>query len=560
MNPVRRVHDRHQHSVPLLVLVSLLVVAYVWTDWMDRYPIPGVTTLADSTLDPAFDHGHLSNYVWIHHGTNDLSNQDETLILLLLAGIGFLASYYLPIPLKRRSLVLVTFAGIAWVMGGEVLALLLAAHLLCFATFHRPAPGRPATLLGLTLLAVCVWYPWVGDGWVGWTLPALGLAVSLPLLYVGHTYLYEPLLAGRGGAWLQPLVTHSSLISVLLLTIWNHDAGDSNLKLPMGLLLFFYQWERLFMYRIDLEDRKVPPDLSLWEYLATFFSPAALAHFPWMTRIPLGYAYLNDSFLARDKNLIVLSGLKLIGLAVAFFALGPMGLELLSSGFQMLGTDPVGTYDGLLAAPAMGYTPGVGTVWSVLLLEFLRFYYVWAAVAHLKVGLWRLFGYDIEPYFQKPFLSTNLVELWRRYSYYYRAFLVQAFYFPVFLRFFKRRPLPRIFFATLVAACFGNFLYHMLFELLTWGSKPDVLVSQLRTLPYYLVLGAAIAATQVWLMRHGRRPRRAWTLDRRIVLDVLAVAGTVGFFIWIRPLHHVPAENTFLDGLRICLSAVGIQI
>jgi hypothetical protein len=328
----------------------------------------------------------------------------------------------------------------------------------------------------------------------------------------------------------------------------------------MGVVLFFLQWERLFMYQIDLKDGRVPEGLSLRDYLATFFSPAVLVNFPWLSRIPMGYSYLNNSFLARDKNRIVLSGIKLIALSVAFFALGPMVRSLLIVATQGTGPDVITGYRSLLDAPSLGPPPGILTVWSVLIDEFLRFYFVWSAIAHLKVGLWRLFGYDIEPYFQLPFLSTNLVEFWRRYSYYYRAFLVQAFYYPVFLRCFKQKPMLRIFTATLAAACVGNFIYHLVFQLLMDGYSTSVLLSQFRTLPYYVILGLAISFTQIWLIKRGRRTRRPWTFDRRLGLDVLAVCGTIGFFILIRPLHHVPAQGTILEGLRLCISAFGIQI
>ncbi len=106
----------------------------------------------------------------------------------------------------------------------------------------------------------------------------------------------------------------------------------------------------------------------------------------------------------------------------------------------------------------------------------------------------------------------------------------------------------------------GNFIYHLLFQLLTDGASSEVLLSQLRTLPYYVVLGVSIALTQVWLVKRGRRARRPWTLDRRLGLDVLAVCGTIGFFILIRPLHHVPAKGTIGDGVRICLAALGFEL
>jgi hypothetical protein len=558
---LRRANDEHRHWVPLLVLIFLALVAYLWTDWAADYPVPGVSALEDSSvLSEAFDKGHLVNRVWIHHSRNEhfdrifgRGRQHEVRTLLFLAGLGFLLAYYLPVRLKRGAVALVTLGGIGLVMGPSILSLLLAAHLICYGTFHVQAPGTRRTTRWFVLLALCLPFSFRGEGWPGLVGSLVISAMLIPLLYLFYTHFFAPALCGSAGRWLRPIVTQSSLIAVGALTITNWGAG-MELALPMGLVLFFFQWERIFMYQIDLKDGKVPADLSLQAYLATFFSPGALANFPWLSRIPMGYAYLDNSFLARDKNRIVLSGIKLIALSVGFFALGPVVIDLLFGG------DRITSYWGLLSADTLGLSPGPWLVWKVLLQEFLWFYSVWSGVAHLKVGLWRLFGYDIEPYYQMPFLSTNLVDFWRRYSYYYRAFLVQAFYYPVFLRWFKRRPMLRIFTATFAAACLGNFVYHLLFQLMTDGASSDVLLSQLRTMPYYVVLGGAISLTQVWLMKRGRRARRPWTLDRRLGLDVLAVCGTIGFFILIRPLHHVPAKGSIADGVRICLAALGVPL
>ena len=211
-----------------------------------------------------------------------------------------------------------------------------------------------------------------------------------------------------------------------------------------------------------------------------------------------------------------------------------------------------------MSSQRLGQGVGAGAVWLALIYPFLEFALLWAAVAHLKVGLWRLFGYDIQRYFQRPFLSTNLVELWRRYSYHYREFLVRAFYYPVFLRCFRQRPLLRAFVATVAAAGVGNVIYHMVFVFLNQGATPDSFLWVSRTMLYFPALACGIGLTQVWFLVRGRRRRRAWSWGWRIGLDVLGVAGTFAFFILIRPLHHVRGSGNVLEYCRFILSALGI--
>ena len=165
----------------------------------------------------------------------------------------------------------------------------------------------------------------------------------------------------------------------------------------------------------------------------------------------------------------------------------------------------------------------------------------------------------MERYFQRPYLSTNLVELWKRYSFHYREFLVQAFYYPVFLRYFRRWPRLRVFAATFAAAGLGNLVYHVMFAALAYETTPEIFVSRMATLPYYVLLGTGIAATQVFLVARGRRRRRPWTRGWRLGLDLLAVAATFAFFVWIRPFHHLPKDDSLEASFRLVLAALGIS-
>jgi hypothetical protein len=553
---LRRANDRHRHWVPLLVLGFLLLVAYLWTDWMALYPPPGIEAMemhpvAGKALD---DGDHLERSVWMFRQSK-VSTQEQIHTLLLITGLGFLFAYYLPLRFKKQPLVLLSLLGGAWVLGPFAMVVFLAWHLLAYINFHAPTPARTETRICLAVFTFCAWLP-LSQGPIDFLLVG---ALAYPLVYFTYARLYHPLLTGRARHWIGLSTAHSCLLFIAVSILWNWFSPDGRGALrPLGWLLFFWQWERVVMYHCDIRDGRVPMDLKVSEYLATFFSPAAFCNFHWLSRIPLGYAYLNRSFLARDKNRIVLSGLWLFTLSVAFFAFRPVFLDLLKDGVALLGGEPRTSYGSLIKVMRRGVVPDVATVWGVLLYQFFNFYLLWTAVAHLKVGLWRLFGYDIEPYFQKPFMSTNLVEMWKRYSYYYKEFLLRAFYYPVFLRFFKKQRKLRVFVATMAAAGFGNLIYHLVYPALAYGATAEIVGARLMSIPYYIMLGVAIALTQVYLLARGSHRRRPWQWGPKIGLDVLAVIGTVGFIILLRPFHHVPREYSNLDCVQMVLAAFGL--
>ena len=555
----RRANDVHRHWVPVVVLCFLLFVAYIWTDWMLDYPLPGLDQLRHLPLfESAFsDDGHLRTSAWMFRWS-DIGLDDQRRILMLLVAVGFLCAYYLPLEYKRPPLVAVTCVGIAWILGPSSLALFLAWHLMAYATFHPPPARSPKTFVGLAFLAVCGWLSFAGERAPDHLTIAIGAGLTTPLLYLVYRRFYLPLLQGPAQRWLQACMAHACLIYIAVSLISTWLTGDTPLPRALGWLLFFWQWERVVMYHADLRDKRIPGTPTLLEYLAIFLTPAAIANFHWLSRIPLGYSYVTNAFLARDKNYVILSGLWLITLSILFFALRPVALELFRMVMAVLDIEPLRRYGPLVSALDRGPV-SVAAVWCALFYSFLSFALLWAGVAHLKVGLWRLFGYDIERYFQKPYKATNLVELWKRYSYHYREFLLRAFYYPVFLRVFKKHLRLRIFVATLAAAGFGNLVYHIVFASLIYGTTPEIFVSRLGTIPYYLLLGVGIAATQVWLVERGHERRQPWSGGWRTGFDLLAVAGTFGFFVLIRPFHHIPHDGSMMDALRVVLAAFGIH-
>ena len=113
---------------------------------------------------------------------------------------------------------------------------------------------------------------------------------------------------------------------------------------------------------------------------------------------------------------------------------------------------PAGAGAPWLAAWAAVYA---GLVWEVLKL---------AVRGHEIIGVLRLFGFNIFRNTYKPLLAPSLVEFWNRYHYYFKELLVEFFFFPTYVRHFRRSPRLRMFVATLAAAGLGNLYYHVLLQ------------------------------------------------------------------------------------------------
>jgi len=181
---------------------------------------------------------------------------------------------------------------------------------------------------------------------------------------------------------------------------------------------------------------------------------------------------------------------------------------------------------------------------------------------HFKVGLWRICGYKIDPYFNYPWLSTNLVTLWSRFTFHYREFLVRAFYYPVFFKFFKKQKHLRIFAATLAAAGFGNLIWgHIPEAVFYYGMKWGSLTHVIEQWPYFVLLGIGITVSEFWLLHKKKTHRRKpWALDKHIGWDFLAAYVTLQYYSLIHIFYYLCENSTFSDRLRLFLIGLGIHI
>jgi hypothetical protein len=98
--------------------------------------------------------------------------------------------------------------------------------------------------------------------------------------------------------------------------------------------------------------------------------------------------------------------------------------------------------------------------WASLTGSFLLLVIKITIYGHTIVGGLRLLGFKVLRNTYAPFRSRTIAEFWNRFYFYFKELLVDHFYYPVYLRYFKRSLRLRTVFATFAAACFGNAFYH----------------------------------------------------------------------------------------------------
>lgn len=553
--------ENNARNNPLMVfavLAFLTTYIYLFTYASRSLDIPMPQDLAESLglyVDNVFDDDrNVDSMIYIPFTWVFSANDDERLVLFLGAGLAFLLSYFLPLAHKQRSLVFSSLIIIGILYGMEGMAGLLCAHSLVYLILHPISGLRmwKAFLPGFFGI-------WAFDPELS-SMPLLQSVLAGGVSLLIYRYGVLRLLTFPAAAKvLRVIVVQSALITVLvgaLLEGWFTGPW----KLALGVLLFFWHWERLFMYHIDYQDGKIPKDISLMTYLSIFLTPGQIANWNWGVTIGQGYAYTVNNFLCEDKNKLVVGGLKLWAVSLGYLVLGDWIHAYLLEFFNDQGITVYRRIEHMSEGFVGGSEIIPATVLLTTLTALMKWTFSWGAVVHFKVGLWRVCGYRIDPYFNYPWLSTNLVSLWSRFTFHYREFLVRAFYYPVFFKFFKGHTHLRIFTATMAAACFGNLVWgHMTESVFYSGVERNSLLISLNQWPYFVLLGLGITASEFWLLHKKKTSRKPWMLDKNIGWDVLSAYVTLQYFAMIHIFVYTAPEATLADSFRLFLIGIGIN-
>jgi hypothetical protein len=177
--------------------------------------------------------------------------------------------------------------------------------------------------------------------------------------------------------------------------------------------------------------------------------------------------------------------------------------------------------------------------WLSLPGDFLEGLLSLAVTGHMLIAICRMAGFRALRNTYAPLSSRTIAEYWNRYYFYFKELLVDMFFYPAFVRYFKRSPKLRIFFATFVAASVGNVLFHFMrdiYKAVNLG-LPRTIAGYDTYVFYSLILALGISISQV----RSRKPHasRGWLHQR-----LAAPAVVFGFYC----LVHV-FDSTALGGL-----------
>ncbi|MGB2671348.1 MAG: hypothetical protein WCD34_15900 [Candidatus Acidiferrum sp.] len=235
------------------------------------------------------------------------------------------------------------------------------------------------------------------------------------------------------------------------------------------------------------------------------------------TPYPKGSAYLRR-IEARSSEGLAITQLKGLKLLVWALLLKQVFFVFQAIVYQRLA---IPTFAAAFAQ-SMQRTPDPWFVcWASLVAAFLEALLSLSVMGHAIIACCRMAGFAALRNTYRPLESRTIAEFWNRYYFYFKELLVDVFFYPAFMRYFKKRPKVRLFAATLAAATFGNAYYHFFNEpepIAKLGFWKAILAYQ-PYLFYCLVLGVAIGLSQ---LRKRKPPAPGWVRGRLVPSFVVA--------------------------------------
>ncbi len=211
--------------------------------------------------------------------------------------------------------------------------------------------------------------------------------------------------------------------------------------------------------------------------------------------------------------------------------------------------------DTLAAAETSG-PPLPTTGWMIVVSHYLLSILNFCVYGHLLVATIRMAGFGIPRNSARPLSARTLAEFWNRFYFYFKELLVDFFFYPAFLRWFKTNPKLRIAFATFCAAGAGNFLYHFMRDVDIVARSG--LLAALHQFQSYAVYCALLSAGLIISQLRNRRPKPE---DGFLKYDVLPRINVGLFFCLLAVLGEGEGEALVPLTVRLefLLSLLGVR-
>jgi hypothetical protein len=321
-------------------------------------------------------------------------------------------------------------------------------------------------------------HPWyLRSGTLMACVPLAAIAIYLARRYRGHALGRRPVLAQHVlYLCLLGLAASHLLHGLQQVLLWSMTATFSA-----------YFWYLAYAL-MDQRHREPAPGLLQF---ATF-NP-----FAWSALVPMGKGAANwRSVEAVTAEELAVTQLKALKLLVWAFVLKLVLWLFRTIVYGKLGVPPLdAAFERFLRG---GDVPMPYGLFSVV-ANFPEQLLIMALWGHVIIATARLAGFRLLRNTCRPLASRTIAEFWNRYYYYFKELMVDVYFYPAYVRWFKRHPRLRLAFATFMAAGVGNFFFHFIRDnqvVAKFGLLEAVIRAQTYAF-YCAVLVAGIVVSQL---------------------------------------------------------------
>jgi hypothetical protein len=240
------------------------------------------------------------------------------------------------------------------------------------------------------------------------------------------------------------------------------------------------------------------------------------------TPFPKGAAYLRRIEAKNPEQLAIfqLKGLKLLAWAILLAVLQGLWYRFFHGYLRIPMPDQA------LTMSVQGIPVAWHLRWACQILAYFELIFAFSIFGHRIIAVCRMAGFNALRNTYRPLSATTIMEFFNRFYYYFKELLVDFFFYPAFLRYWKRHKRIRMIFATFAAAFFGNSLYHLMrdWQIVRDGGLWKAIASYQVLFFYNAFLAAGLCVSQ--LRKRGPKPAG-------FVRTHLLPAVGVGFFYCI---------------------------
>jgi hypothetical protein len=340
-----------------------------------------------------------------------------------------------------------------------------------------------------------------------------------------------------------PRLTLLAMFALLLAAALSTPAGLANVTLwAMVFALSACLW--FLSYALSDQTRepawhKAAGFFSLWQISATSTTPF-LGRSSALRRL--------EAKNAEEFAAVQLKGLKLLVWSLLLFIVfATLDVVRTSLGIP--------TLPEAIDAAASSHPYPCSTCWLSLLAGFEDSWLRMTVWGGAVVGGCRLAGFRLLRNTYRPLQATTIVEFWNRYYYYFKELIADFFFYPVYLRCFKRHPRFRMFFATWVAVGLGIPLFHFIRDI-HYVVELGLVRAALGFRVYLCYANLLALGIGISLLRKTSRPRiKAAEAGSFLRRRLIPLAGVMLFFCFLQIFDEtrrtVPLREhvLFLTGL-----------